>query len=293
MEEKELQRLNIKKLDEKIWVFNRWIKNPQEYINFYLTDPDHSKKWVPWYKFGEMISDSGTGWGLSDEFPTKEAWTSTFENEKDPYKIELADLFYDASKIYIEETKITLPSWASPNWGIAKYLPDVPMFQEPNFENRTMVHHTDFQQELAEYPGEKFGITAVVYLNDDYEGGEIEFRITEPNDYTKVVKEILYKPEAGDILMFPSTPPYFHGVVNIKKSPKYIMRLYWKYYQEASETWKSLRKKYGDDRFQELEKARRRRHDLSIESPVLYYIMTIGEYYDLLESGNLKDNYKE
>ncbi len=36
-----------------------------------------------------------------------------------------------------------------------------------------------------------------------------------------------------------------------------------------------------------------KKEELPIDSPVLYYIMTIGEYYDLLESGNLKDDYKE
>jgi len=45
-------------------------------------------------------------------------------------------------------------------------------------------------------------ITCVVYLNDDYEGGEIYF------PFFDVVK----KPTAGDILMYPGSWKYLHGV---------------------------------------------------------------------------------
>lgn len=292
MDDKTLESLNIKKLDDKIWIFNKWVKNPQEYIDYYLTDPEQISRWVSWYIFGEMIGDSGLSWGTTTEFPTKEAWTKEFSGEPDPYKRKIADLFYDASSIFINETKTYLPSWKAPTWGIARYFPDVPEFNEADSDGRTMRHHTDYQQEIAEYPGEKFGITAVVYLNDDYEGGDINFRITDPEDNKKVVKEIFYKPEAGDILMFPSTPPYYHGVMNVKKASKYMIRLYWIFEEEASEDYKRLKEKYGPA-FEELEKVRRKRRDLAIQDPVLHQRMTIGEYYRLLESGELKDSYLE
>jgi predicted 2-oxoglutarate/Fe(II)-dependent dioxygenase YbiX len=45
-------------------------------------------------------------------------------------------------------------------------------------------------------------ITCVVYLNDDYEGGEVYFPFF---DITK-------RPNAGDILMYPGSWQYLHGV---------------------------------------------------------------------------------
>lgn len=55
-------------------------------------------------------------------------------------------------------------------------------------------------------------ISFVYYLNDDYEGGEIEFQ-----DY--IGKP--YKPEAGDLVIFPSAPTYLHRVLPITSGTKY------------------------------------------------------------------------
>ena len=49
-------------------------------------------------------------------------------------------------------------------------------------------------------------ITCVVYLNDDYEGGEIHF------PFFSIEK----KPNAGDILMYPGSWQYLHGVNKVE-----------------------------------------------------------------------------
>jgi hypothetical protein len=282
--------LEILKLSEKIWVFRGAIENPQSYIDYYTTDPINLDRWTPWYTFGDMIGDSGTSWKLSESFPSKKEWTENFLEEPDLYKRKIADAFYDASKIYLEEANVNFPNWISPNWGIARYFPDVADFETPENQGRTMVHHSDYQQELADYPGEKFAVTAVLYLNDDYEGGEINFRLTGPNDHLNVVEEIVYKPVAGDMLFFPSTPPYYHGVLNVKKNPKYIVRLYWKYYEESSETYLNLKKRYGDD-FEEVDMVRRKRKDMFLSDPVHRPRMSMAEYYEKLHNGTLKEDY--
>ena len=51
-----------------------------------------------------------------------------------------------------------------------------------------------------------------MYLNDNYEGGEIEF----PNQKVKI------KPEAGSILIFPSMNPYIHESKPTSKNEKYV-----------------------------------------------------------------------
>jgi hypothetical protein len=54
-------------------------------------------------------------------------------------------------------------------------------------------------------------VSTVMYLNDDYEGGELWF----PHlDYT-------YKPEAGDIVLFPSNFIYAHSSLPVKDGIKY------------------------------------------------------------------------
>lgn len=61
------------------------------------------------------------------------------------------------------------------------------------------------------YTGSKdFGISAVVYLNDNYEGGELSF----PEYNVKL------KPEAGSIVMFPSNT--VHEALAVTKGEKYF-----------------------------------------------------------------------
>jgi hypothetical protein len=54
-------------------------------------------------------------------------------------------------------------------------------------------------------------VSAVVYLNDDYEGGEIEF----------TRQGLVVKPEAGDILLFPSNFVYEHASLEVFSGIKY------------------------------------------------------------------------
>lgn len=54
-------------------------------------------------------------------------------------------------------------------------------------------------------------ITTLIYLNEDYEGGDIYF--PELN--------ISIKPQEGDLLCFPDTPDFVHGVKPIKEGTRY------------------------------------------------------------------------
>jgi predicted 2-oxoglutarate/Fe(II)-dependent dioxygenase YbiX len=54
-------------------------------------------------------------------------------------------------------------------------------------------------------------VSAVAYLNDDYDGGEIEF----------IRQGLVVKPQAGDIVMFPSNFVYEHASLEVKSGIKY------------------------------------------------------------------------
>lgn len=80
------------------------------------------------------------------------------------------------------------------------------------FENAHMSYHTDSQ-------GDKNSptITSIIYLNDDYLGGELGFK--DP--------EIVIKPEAGSVVVFPSMPPYYHESKLLIKGTKYMILQSW------------------------------------------------------------------
>lgn len=73
-------------------------------------------------------------------------------------------------------------------------------------------------------------VSAVVYLNDDYDGGELEF----------VRHGLIIKPKAGDIVMFPSNYVYEHASLEVRSGIKYsvvIMTDYNDLYHKEGSTY--------------------------------------------------------
>ena len=62
-------------------------------------------------------------------------------------------------------------------------------------------------------------ISATIYFNDNYEGGEIEFKHFN----------ISYKPKAGDIMVFCSDYPYMHRVTPVKSGLRYAAVNWYRY----------------------------------------------------------------
>jgi hypothetical protein len=60
-------------------------------------------------------------------------------------------------------------------------------------------------------------MSAVAYLNDDYEGGELNF----PE------QDLTIKPAAGSIVIFPSVEPFYHQSMPITSGIKYMAPIFW------------------------------------------------------------------
>lgn len=73
-------------------------------------------------------------------------------------------------------------------------------------------HVDDYKQ-----PGIKPVMSGVIYLNDDVEGGELNF--PEQN--------ITIKPKAGSIVVFPSVEPFYHQSLPVIKGEKYMSPVFW------------------------------------------------------------------
>jgi hypothetical protein len=57
-------------------------------------------------------------------------------------------------------------------------------------------------------------VSAILYLNDDYEGGNLHF----PR-----IDQLSIKPETGDIIVFPSTYTYQHESIPLMHGTKYVV----------------------------------------------------------------------
>lgn len=193
-------------------------------------------EWKDWYGLGIMMN-----LGL----PTNRKPTITNSNHpiiKDQEKFlnDVANIFFQTTDHYINEWDIDISGWQYSGLSVCKYN----ISRED--QELAMTYHTDYYGPGRDRPGLKFGITCTVYLNDDYDGGEISFLHMDTGDI------IDYKPKAGDIVVFPSDEPYYHGVKGIHGDNKYFIRIFWQWNHLGSEEWLANQEKYGKEKWEEI-----------------------------------------
>lgn len=66
---------------------------------------------------------------------------------------------------------------------------------------------------------ENYHMTGLIYLNDDYEGGDINF----------ITHGLTIKPDAGDLVMFPGNLHYAHEVKEITSGERFTMPVWYRY----------------------------------------------------------------
>ena len=180
----------------------------------------------------------------------------------------MGEIFYNATSHFLNLYNIEAPNWYKEPASVNRYFGD-----QGISEDYAMSFHTDFVTPEKEMAGYKFIISTTAYLNDNYENGEICFIVD--NNY------ISYKPKKGDVIVFPSTPPFYHGVRKAKGSDRFMIRGFWKYYSEASKEWIDNQKTYGKEKWFEMEQNR-----LNIERHSnIYQNVQDNKYEDYFRSG--------
>jgi hypothetical protein len=135
----------------------------------------------------------------------------------------IMDTFYKVCKDYAEDLNDFDEPRLFPVFNIKKYYAGVGMGA-----------HYD------QLDGDKtLKYSLVMYLNDNFEGGEISFKITDYSadkvgvglDYETALKNNEFdfgvKPEAGSIIIFPSSAPYYHIAHLVKSGNKYMIPGHW------------------------------------------------------------------
>lgn len=215
--------------------------------------PHVIRQWVPWYEFGTRSSFTFTSGESQDKRYLDEEWAQ--KKLSDAIEIVLKDYSNEwSSKEWPEYAK----GWffngskgntASKNEVIFGTL-DILKHKYDVEQDFALPFHTDFHNHTSESPGFKPVVTVTVYLNDDYEGGEIQF-------VNQDLKEIItYKPKAGDITIFPSTKPYWHSALPVKLSNKYLLRSFILIEYDGSENWHKSVEQYGIEKWNEIEHER-------------------------------------
>lgn len=266
---------NIQKIQDTVWVFKNAIQDAENILEYFK----NNREWSDWYTFGKHAP--GTHFAVTfDNFPTIEEWEDKKNSDpndfskRDCYENKINDLFYNCTKLYIESNNIDLPNWGYTGWNIAKY-------EQNTNDEFAMMYHTDFQRDIAYSPGFKFAVTCVMYLNDDYDGGEVLFRFLD-DDLVTIKEDYDYKPSAGDIVVFMSGHPHYHGVRSISSGEKYMIRTYWRYDYPGHPLWLKLQEKYGPDIWNQMEEDRlrfnRNSKNINIVNNIPFYL-DFEEYY--------------
>jgi hypothetical protein len=249
----------------KIFVYKNLFKDIEKTMAV-LKDEDEDalfSPWTQWSQFGEYMNP------LFKDYPhtmsIEEIRKIETKNEKEELQkntiLEVFENFHLATQDYISRNNVefdkdkilinregeSFNQWTTNGPAIARYRTDL---DEP----LAMTYHSDYIREPITSPGYKFAITSLTYFNDDYEGGEIDF-IVDGEAY-------MYKPEAGDHLIFPSGHPdiltkegqvYLHGVMPVTKEKKYICRMYWMKYEIGDDEWFEKEAEFGKDVWKEMQ----------------------------------------
>jgi hypothetical protein len=261
--------IEVIKLHDKINVYRGLLPNSSLAVKLLRKaeeDPESSAlfhDWQKWGSFGKYIYLLGRG--------PEEGGPELTEKNKNSYQEEqivnkeVYHAFYAATDHWLNDYGYKKePEWHIHGPSYSRYI--VPEAGQPqNKDNNLMIHHTDFIQLRAEEPGQKFLLTCTMYLNDDYDGGEIAFLVNNSGDSSAAIEEeLIYKPKAGDVLVFPSGHPdyfsengkYLHAVKGMSYGTKYLIRCFYVKQYSGSESWHANLLKYGAETWLAMEEER-------------------------------------
>jgi predicted 2-oxoglutarate/Fe(II)-dependent dioxygenase YbiX len=109
-------------------------------------------------------------------------------------------------------------------------------YDEPNFgitvytEGTSLPSHFDGEDSDAEVYGiltpngnPRRDVSSVLYLSDDFDGGELIFKNLN----------LTIKPKAGMLILFPGAKEYTHEVTKITRGTRFIVPQFWAEYNEC------------------------------------------------------------
>ena len=156
-------------------------------------------------------------------------------------------------ELYKVMTVSGVPGWINSGTDILKH--------KENTSNKFAIgYHIDTDGSL-DTPGAKSILTATIYINDDYEGGGVSYL----NEFDGTI--VNYKPSAGDLVIFPSSKPFFHAALPLSgDKPKYLSRKFLRWKSTGSDQWQNDIEANGEDFTIKLYTEKRK-----IESAMGYY----------------------
>ena len=212
-------------LHEKVYYYEDGVENFEQLMKT-IDELDELNNHEPWENW-TASNDKDFIYGQTKAFDKNQ-----IEKLEEPYKSKMMfifdtimESFYDVSKDFATFIGDPDEPRLFPVFNIKKYRAGIGM--GAHFDQ------LDGDQTLR--------YSLVMYLNDDFEGGEISFKLSEyknigefpsPDldyDIALANNEIDFglKPKAGSIIIFPSSAPYHHTAHIVKTGFKYMVPGHW------------------------------------------------------------------
>lgn len=215
------------RLHEEVYLYEDVISDPAKLVALVEElDADESvHSVIPEWGFWFSNSADGHSFGSKKDFNLDALSDLQSDRKADVEYVvsEIRGAIKNVSEAYYADRGLEGEPNISPFAGVMKYRPGCEMGA-----------HFD-----AQAGDQTLKYSIVVYLNDNYEGGEISFIIRKPdlrnpknsdlrpkadlNDpHNEGLIDFTLKPKAGSALIFPSTHPYNHQVHTILSGDKYM-----------------------------------------------------------------------
>ena len=231
----------------QIVIYRNIFKNSKQLIDLLRVDSDESlfDKWRDWYEQGYRKGI------VFDRLNTDLAKTEVSSLEV-KYMLEVANIFDFIVKDYFEMyggDKGIWPDYIT-DWDIFKQQRNsfyIDYFRysldckvDSKNDELLMFYHVDEFRIPGQFKKKRNVATLNFYLNEEYTGGQICV-------YDSVSdKSYQYKPKEGDVVIMPSTSPFYHAVKAYDKADRYFLRTFIEYpvheTDENNYNWEELKK---------------------------------------------------
>lgn len=236
--------------DKNIYVYKNLITNPYKFVDilkYAEINPEKSQifgNWSKWSFFGTYMDCNRLNIEEQNILDKKRYKEEIF------YRDQILDAFKISTSHFLKQHNLSVQkNWIEMGPSFCRYNQDIYNGNTKDDIPLTMEYHTDYRFAEFDAPWPQFALTCTMYLNDDYEGGDVIFKLLGKDEIK------IYKPKAGDVMVFPSGHPellsedgiYFHAVKTITKKDKYLIRYFYMLPNTPSEEWLKCEEKYGKE----------------------------------------------
>ena len=229
---KYLQKFENNNLKSILGIKENFIAEINDFV-----DPETSKNMINFFEakaemWGDIAFYGSLGMGLAPNDPLLKNYNLSgdhFDNLRENFK---------------KAVELSSGRKVKPNTSHAQKW-DVGGFAAPHSDN------SDFNGNPNAFEINKY--VGILYLNDDYEGGELYFvnekksNILDPDQHPDWEEYLSFKPKAYSFIIFPGGVENVHGVKEITKGTRYTMVSFWdyeeaEYDQETLDRWEKEEK---------------------------------------------------